>query len=560
VSQVHEANAVMLQGDGHQFEIQLGHLCNNRCVFCASGQLTQMGYARPIPLEPILEALREARRGGATRVVFLGGEPTLHKGFIDALAQAKALGFEEIVIFTNGVRLPQKGFVDAIVALGSFTWRISIQGGNEAAHVAVTKRGQSFRKIVEGLEILRRHGQRVTTNICVNQESYRSLPDFPELIERYGIQELHLDIVRPASTGERTTEYLGEIIPRYTEMAPYYRRMLEGFEARLPGFDVNVGNLPYCVLPDWSHVIHHAGQNTLTLSAGRDALETTVDKYAIHRSQRVYLPGCPECVFYRRCTGVFREYLEIYGGDELQPVSIARLREIDPQERSFDLLLTPFLAPLLDSAAAGERLAVPPEGWTAAELFRDGRMRRVDLSYRRLGGGGVTFVLLPPRTAAPSPGAPEAVLETSRYRVGLRVDGWLEEADVLGIARWAVERLLTAPGLELLAPLDEAAVTRARGDSVLDSRARTRLARTIQRVQRRGRFGTWSYGGVSSRGDGRGARVHLRGPEGYQLDLVLESGVKAGRTQLTAAFELAAGTPERVARPVIEAVVATLEG
>ena len=53
------ATTVTTSGSGHKFEIQLGHLCNNRCVFCSSGQLTAMKIARAVPIEPIIEALEE---------------------------------------------------------------------------------------------------------------------------------------------------------------------------------------------------------------------------------------------------------------------------------------------------------------------------------------------------------------------------------------------------------------------------------------------------------------------------------------------------------------------
>ena len=59
------ATTVTTSGSGHKFEIQLGHLCNNRCVFCSSGQLTAMKIARAVPLEPIIEALEAARAAGA---------------------------------------------------------------------------------------------------------------------------------------------------------------------------------------------------------------------------------------------------------------------------------------------------------------------------------------------------------------------------------------------------------------------------------------------------------------------------------------------------------------
>lgn len=322
-----EANAVTGAGRGHQFEIQLGHLCNNRCVFCSSGQLSAWKVARPVPLAPIVEALERARAEGARRVTFLGGEPTIHKDFLDALARAVALGFEEIVIFTNGVMFPHPGFIDRVIALGAaIEWRVSIQGGNEDAHVAVTGRADSFRRIIQGLEALRARGQRVTANVCVNEKSYRSLPDYPALMRAYNVRQLHVDIVRPSSAGQRDEAHLREIMPRYTEMAPSFRAMLEGFARELPGFDVNVGNLPYCVLPEWAERIHHGGEETVTQAADAQGLEVAVDKYDWHFSLRTHPAGCEGCAFRPRCSGVYREYLALHGDAEFRAVTPEALR------------------------------------------------------------------------------------------------------------------------------------------------------------------------------------------------------------------------------------------
>lgn len=333
-----EATTVTTSGSGHQFEIQLGHLCNNRCVFCSSGQLSDWKVARPVALAPILEALDRARAAGARRVTFLGGEPTIHKGFHEAVAHAMALGFEEVVVFTNGVMFPHPGFIERVVALGPrLEWRVSIQGGNEAAHVAVTGREDSFRRIETGLRTLAALGQRVTANLCVNEKSYRSLPDYAELAAAHGLQQLHVDIVRPSSTGPRDEATMRELLPRYTDMAPYFRAMLEAFEARLPGFDVNVGNLPYCVLPGWAERVHHGGEETVTQSCDTDGLEAAVDKYAWHYSMRRHPAGCEGCVFRARCSGVYAEYLEMHGDGEFRAVSEADLRAHRARRRAVRL-------------------------------------------------------------------------------------------------------------------------------------------------------------------------------------------------------------------------------
>lgn len=330
-----EATTVTTSGGGHQFEIQLGHLCNNRCVFCSSGQLSEWKVARPIALAPIVEALERARAAGARRVTFLGGEPTIHKGFHDAVARAVALGFEEVVIFTNGVMFPHPGFIERVVALGPrIEWRVSIQGGNEAAHVAVTKRADSFRRIEDGLRKLAALGQRVTANLCVNEQSYRSLPDYPALVAAHGIRQLHVDIVRPESTGPRDEEAMRELLPRYTDMAPHFRAMLDRFEQELPGFDVNVGNLPYCVLPEWADRVHHGGEQTVTQACDDEALEAAVDKYEWHYSMRRHPPGCEGCVFRSRCSGVYDAYLARHGDGEFRAVSPDALRAAQDGRRA----------------------------------------------------------------------------------------------------------------------------------------------------------------------------------------------------------------------------------
>ena len=67
---------------GSQIEIQLGHMCNNRCVFCVSGQRTGMGMARPLAAEPILERIAQAYAEGHRKITLLGGEPTLQPAFM----------------------------------------------------------------------------------------------------------------------------------------------------------------------------------------------------------------------------------------------------------------------------------------------------------------------------------------------------------------------------------------------------------------------------------------------------------------------------------------------
>lgn len=315
-----------------QIEIQLGHLCNNRCVFCVSGQETQKGNAGVAPVGPVLAALEKARAEGHAKVTLLGGEPTLQPGFLEVVRRAASLGFEEIVVFTNGARTAREAFVDEIIAAGAgrVTWRISLQGATEESHERTTRKDGSFGRIVRTLEALHARGERITVNMCVVTSNYASVSEFPALLSRFGVTQLHLDMVRPRDAGVRTEEELRAMIPRYSDMVPALSAMVRGFPE---GFDVNVGNLPYCIAPHLARVIHHDGEATLTVTIDGDdhAHSAPWDKYQVKRRDKSKPATCRSCAFEPHCSGVFDDYRRFHGTDELVPVTRERLREIDPR-------------------------------------------------------------------------------------------------------------------------------------------------------------------------------------------------------------------------------------
>ncbi len=535
------ATTVTSSGSGHKFEIQLGHLCNNRCVFCSSGQLTAMKIARAVPLEPIIEALEAARAAGAWHLTFLGGEPTTHKRFLEALGKAVELGFEHIVIFTNGVMFPQPGFIDSVVALGRFEWRISIQGATDEAHVATTGRADSFRRILHGLGELQRRGQLVTANMCVNERSYRSLPEYPALLKEYGVRQLHVDIVRPESTGERDQEYLREIMPRYSDMAPYYDEMLAGFDRWDADFDVNVGNLPYCILPKWGSRIHHGGQETVTKSADATGLEDAMNKYEWHGSLRTYLPGCDECVFRSRCTGIFRVYLASHGEDEFKPVSREALLAADPERRNFVLLAEPYLRALRDAVAARD---VPPR-WRVEHESSEDRRRRVEIAYLHDRGARARFVFVAPgRGRAP-------MITCAAYDVDVEVDSGVPEDDFGTLLKWVHARLEESSdggGVPVLAAY-------AVGDPMA-LRGRHRVTSLAQRVTSELAVPGWRVESLRWPSEDT-AVLAVSGSGDARVDVQFTIGARGKRSTVGVEFRPAASTGDGV-KTVIEALVGIL--
>jgi hypothetical protein len=453
------------------------------------------------------------------------------------------LGFQHIVIFTNGVMFPQPGFIDSVLALGRFEWRISIQGATDEAHVATTGRADSFRRILHGLGELQRHGQLVTANMCVNERSYRSLPEYPALLSKYGVRQLHIDIVRPESTGERDQEYLREIMPRYSDMAPYYDGMLAGFDRWDPDFDVNVGNLPYCILPKWGSRIHHGGQETVTKSADATGLEDAMNKYEWHGSLRTYLPGCDECVFRPRCTGIFRVYLELHGEDEFRPVTRDALLALDPEQLNFVLLVAPRLAALRAALADGES----PAGWRLEQEISEDRRRQVEVVFAHRDGHARFVFVAPGRGHAP-------VITGEAYDVDVDVDSGVP-ADALGeLLSWIHARLAAGSDGASIPVLVHRAVEHAvRGSMLLRGRQRVTLLGSA-----------WKPispfpAGTSSRFAGRPTVApcsRCAGPGDASVEVRFTIGARGKRS--TVGVEFRPADPTNGCKAVIEALVEQL--
>jgi MoaA/NifB/PqqE/SkfB family radical SAM enzyme len=510
-------------GTRDRFEIQLSHLCNNRCVFCVSGQMTQLRRTRPTPLGDLRARFDEARARGIDEVTIMGGEPTIHPTFFPILDYAIELGFGRIVIFTNGARLDQAKFLDRILAYGAdrFSWRISIQGWDEATHDATTRKPGAFRRIVAGMQTLGRLGQRVECNMCVVEQNYRSLEALPEFVTRHPVKEVHLDMVRPRDAGERTEDYLDGIMPDYTALGDVLDRMFRRLEEVAPDFDVRIGNLPPCRLPAWAHRIHHGGVRTFTASAdGFGEVSAAWDKYEDKRSDKRKRPTCSTCAFDSACDGFFELYGRRRGVDGFTPVHRADLRRIDPRQRTF---LHQLRAPL-HSVLGGP---LPP-GWSPRSAQEHEADRMLEAGFRHAGGGSARLRVVP--ADVPDGGDGE------HDDFALLVHHWdavefPAVVDLLAHVFDALARALGSPQQHVRRRPSAARMLARRSLDVDPTALPARIAAALSKLLHRpAPTAGWSLAEARMHPP-RGVRMTYRGPEGIEavVNLAEEAGRFRGR-------------------------------
>jgi MoaA/NifB/PqqE/SkfB family radical SAM enzyme len=93
-----------------------------------------------MPFQSIALQLKLWRTMGGTKLSLLGGEPTLHPEFLQICAHAKDLGYEKIIINTNGLAQCAKQFVNLRAQDVSYV-QLSLDGGSAVTHDFVRGKG-----------------------------------------------------------------------------------------------------------------------------------------------------------------------------------------------------------------------------------------------------------------------------------------------------------------------------------------------------------------------------------------------------------------------------------
>ncbi len=341
------------------FTLLLETRCNNFCVYCGNRAVDapmvrvrqRLGLSVPRPreghtgalnvveptaweedpkprftLDGALAELRAAREQGFDRLSLQGGEPTLWPWIVELIAEARALGFEEVVTVTNGQLLARAPFAADLVRAGLSGITFSFLGADAAVHDTMTVVPGSFERLCEGVRNCRRladeggHRLHLDAAFVVSGANLEQLPAFVELAHGLGLTSAHLALVRYDFFGDDDTVrgWLSFPLERLREPAA---RALARAEAL--SFRLHFDDPPACMLPRlrpdeaarWRRV-RRTERHTF---AGPDFGYTPGDKNEIRAE------ACRSCLLREGCLYVPKEYLPP-GPSPFSPITPATLR------------------------------------------------------------------------------------------------------------------------------------------------------------------------------------------------------------------------------------------
>ncbi|MFA5188682.1 MAG: radical SAM protein [Patescibacteria group bacterium] len=292
-------------------DIKIGFKCNNNCQFCVQGEKRYKHENRT--LDEIRNALAEAKGQGAAGVVFTGGEPTIHPDILAAVKSARDLGFKNIQIQSNGRMFAYLDFCKKLVLAGANEFSPALHGSNPEIHDELTSSPGAWQQVVQGIKNLKSLGQHVLTNTVINSENYQDLPKLAQLFVDLGVDQFQFAFVHILGTAEKNKDW---IVPKMSEVMPFVKQGLEiGIKA---GKVVMTEAIPFCLMQGYEDFI---AERIMPETKIVDA-EGVIENFADYRwnQGKVKREECKVCKFFKLCEGPWKEYPEIFGWDEFQPI------------------------------------------------------------------------------------------------------------------------------------------------------------------------------------------------------------------------------------------------
>ena len=278
--------------------IMVDYHCNQQCSFC-----TVNNKLPPPPEQMIKKYIRYASQKNYPRMVFTGGEPTLHASIPDFIAAAHDGGIPEVWLFTNAIRLADEKYAGVIKKSGLDLALVSLHAPTAEVSDEITSTPGSFNKTVQGIHNLLKYGVYPTLSVVINAKNYVYLVDYVDFVyENFGKIPINFSFVTPIF--DRTVE--AGMMPRYTDAVPCLMEALRRCgEKGIPthGLEPHWG-IPPCALPDISD---YYGELYPIRGSGipRDFMKKQI---------------CTICRFDKACHGVRRLYANTYGLDEIKAV------------------------------------------------------------------------------------------------------------------------------------------------------------------------------------------------------------------------------------------------
>lgn len=284
--------------------------CSLNCRFCAVPPGSETGELDTIAAVSMLKRLSPRR---AAQVRFSGGEPTDRDDLQRLISKARDLGYREISIQTNGLRIANGNYLKELIQNGLSEVRISVFGSTNEAYALATDAPDGYdrvlRAVATSVSLL---GGKVGIDMLATRPFLPTLARTVKQLSEMGVSDVMLWL--PAYEGRAATSIGEQFVPTLKEVEQPLKQAL-AMANDLPNTRIRTIYVPLCILGAYhTHTFNLREENILIVNPGRimPMKECAVDL-------GVFTSSCERCQLKPRCFGLRPSYLERHGDSELKP-------------------------------------------------------------------------------------------------------------------------------------------------------------------------------------------------------------------------------------------------
>jgi cyclic pyranopterin phosphate synthase len=288
-------------------DVMIGYACNVQCDYCS---ITDEMRKENMATAPVMAALAEARRRGATKVAFGGGEPTIRRSLLPLVRWCRDRGYTTIKIPSNGLMYSYRAFAEEACDAGITDFHISLMAHTEELYASIMGKPDALSLVTEGVRNLKALGRKPVGDLIIKHDTWMHLADIVEHWAGFGIDTFNLWLV---SLSDRNRDNLASL-PMVSEMR---EGIVAAFEAgKRLGITVRSRHIPRCMLLGYEeHVVDLREDKVLVVTP-----RATFALWESRISPNTYAEKCNGCRYQHGiCLGVRRDYLERWGDVELRP-------------------------------------------------------------------------------------------------------------------------------------------------------------------------------------------------------------------------------------------------
>ena len=286
------------------YEIILNHNCDLACRFCSQSDFSP---GLRTPAEEAVRRIYSARKAGYRRIGFSGGEALLRRDLPSLVAAARKVGFRAVRLQTNGMKLADAGLARTLARAGLTVCKFTFLSHKAGVHDALTGRAGAFAASLRGLDNMITLRLSVGVNLLITKSNYKTLPGTLAFFMRRGVTNFVL--IYPIYTGSMLKNYRRDGVP-IPAAAPFVEKALALASASGLDGDIKALNLPPCALGRHGDKAVDLYKFNTVIYSPRGLTWNLDENVAAAREQG---RPCAVCALRRRCPGVDKAYVELFG-------------------------------------------------------------------------------------------------------------------------------------------------------------------------------------------------------------------------------------------------------